>query len=86
MFTIFASHAAPSATLMFTSGDKESGAIGRYCGEPLYHASLAPDEYRRLLGRHDFEVVEYIAADPSCGHHTVWLARARPGEPNECGT
>ncbi len=75
MFPIFARHAAPSAALMFTSGDRASEAIGTYCGEPLYHASLAPDEYRQLLRQYGFEVVEYIAGDPSCEHHTVWLAQ-----------
>ena len=72
MFPVFAKHAAPSAALVFTSGDTASEVIGTYCGEPLYHASLAPEEYERLLTQHGFQVVHSVAGDPSC---TVWLAR-----------
>jgi cyclopropane fatty-acyl-phospholipid synthase-like methyltransferase len=79
MFSIFARHAAPSAALMFTSGDRDGEAIGTYCGEPLYHASLAPDEYQQLLDQEGFEVAAYVAGDPSCENHTVWLARHSKG-------
>ena len=46
MFSVFRAHAAPGAALMFTSGPRDGEAIGTYHGAPLYHASLAPDEYR----------------------------------------
>ena len=62
---------------MFTSGPSDGEAIGTFQGEPLYHASLSPDEYRALLDRHGFEVVAYEAEDPECGGHTIWLARLR---------
>lgn len=71
----FAAHAAPGAPLMFTSGPAEGEAIGSYQDEPLYHASLDPDEYERLLADHGFAVVSYVPEDPECGGHTVWLAR-----------
>ncbi|HJR15183.1 MAG TPA: class I SAM-dependent methyltransferase, partial [Rhodanobacteraceae bacterium] len=45
MFQMFDEHAAPNALLMFTSGTEHGEAIGEYHGEPLYHASLAPEEY-----------------------------------------
>lgn len=77
MFDVFAAHAAPGAALMFTSGDRNSEKIGSYRGEPLYHSSLAPAEYRRLLDDHGFEVERYVANDRTCGHHTIWLARRR---------
>ena len=51
-------------------------AIGSYQGERLYHASLAPGEYRGLLSSHGFDLVFHQAEDPLCGLHTVWLARA----------
>lgn len=47
----FASHARPTAPLMFTSGPEEGEVIGSYCGEPLYHASLDPVEYDKLLNK-----------------------------------
>jgi SAM-dependent methyltransferase len=76
MFAVFAKHAGRSAALMFTSGPAFGEAIGEYRGEPLYHASLAPDEYRSLLRSAGFEVMNHIAEDPDCGGHTAWLAAA----------
>ncbi len=76
MFPIFRRHAAPNAALMFTSGTSHGEAIGSYHGEPLYHASLAPEEYLRLLTANGFRVVAHIAEDPDCGGHSIWLAQA----------
>lgn len=77
MFAIFRGHAGANAALMFTSGPQAGEAIGTYQGEPLYHASLAPEEYRALLDEHGFDVVSYVPEDPTCGRHTIWLARSR---------
>lgn len=74
MFSRFAAHARAGAPLMFTSGTSEGEAIGSYCGEALYHASLTPAEYRTLLATNGFVVREFVASDASCGNHTVWLA------------
>ncbi len=75
MFRIFHQHAARGAALMFTSGPKDGVAIGTFGGEPLYHASLAPDEYRSLLVENGFDVVANIFDDPETGGHSIWLAR-----------
>ena len=75
MFPIFRAHAAPAAVLMFTSGPVHGEAIGSFAGEPLYHASLDPAEYRSLLDQNGFRVVLYVAEDPECGGHTIWLAQ-----------
>lgn len=75
MFPVFRAHAAPGAALLFTSGPREGEAIGSFEGDPLYHASLGPDEYRALLAEHGFGVVAHVPDDQSCGGHTVWLAR-----------
>lgn len=75
MFTIFRQHALPGAALIFTSGPAHGEAIGSFGGEPLYHASLAPEEYRSLLSEAGFRVVAHTANDPDCGGHTVWLAQ-----------
>ena len=77
MFPIFRDHAERGALLLFTSGPAFGEAIGAFEGEPLYHASLDPDEYRLLLDRNGFDVVAYTPEDPDCGGHTVWLARQR---------
>jgi SAM-dependent methyltransferase len=74
IFARFAAHAAPGAALMFTTGPAEGESIGSCHGEPLYHASLAPGEYRRLLEQHGFALRAHEADDVACGNHTVWLA------------
>jgi SAM-dependent methyltransferase len=76
MFPIFKLHAASGAALMFTSGTSYGVAIGSYRGEPLYHASLATEEYRTLLDANGFRVEAHVIEDPNCGGHTVWLSRA----------
>lgn len=79
MFPRFRALAAPGAALLFTSGPDAGEAIGSWCGEPLYHASLAPSEYRRLLGESGFGVHAHLPNDRDCGHHTVWLAVQEDG-------
>jgi len=74
MFPRFAAYAQRSAPLMFTSGPAEGEAIGACGGEPLYHASLGPAEYEQLLATNGFLVRAYVAKDPTCAEHTVWLA------------
>jgi len=75
MFPFFAAHAHPGAPLMFTSGPRYGEAIGDLYGEPLYHASLAQDEYRALLAANGFTVIDARMNDPDCGGHSIWLAR-----------
>ena len=77
MFPIFRAHAAPDAALMFTSGSAHGEAIGQLEGEPLYHASLDPAEYRQLLDSHGFDVVATVQEDETCGGRAVWLAQLR---------
>ena len=77
MFSIFKMYAAPMAGLMFTSGPTHGEAIGTFEGEPLYHGSLDPEEYRSLLGENGFDVRSHMVADPDCGLHTIWLAQGR---------
>lgn len=75
MFAVFRDHAAPGAALMFTSGPSAGEVVSEYRGDPLYHASLDRAEYEGLLAGHGFRVLRHLADDPSCGGHTVWLAR-----------
>ena len=70
MFALFAAHAAPRARLMFTSGPEAGVSVGEWRGEPLYHSSLAPEEYRSLLRGSGFQV-ESFTIDPDA---TVWTA------------
>ena len=75
MFPIFRAHAAAGARLMFTSGPAHGEAIGSFEGEELFHASLAPEEYRALLRINGFDIIDNVAQDPTCGDHTIWLCR-----------
>ena len=77
MFPVFAAHAEPEAALMFTAGPEAGERIGHVDGAPVYHASLAPKEYRALLAKAGFSVLRYVPEDPDCDLHTVWLARYR---------
>jgi predicted TPR repeat methyltransferase len=79
MFAVFAAHATPGAALMFTSGPAAGEAWGAVGGEPVYHASLDPEEYRELLDGAGFDVLDFRPDDPECDRHTIWLARFRDG-------
>jgi SAM-dependent methyltransferase len=78
MFPRLAAHLGPGGVLMFTSGDAEGERIGEWEGEPLFHASLAPQEYEALLRENGFCSIERKLVDPDCGGACVWLAQMRP--------
>jgi SAM-dependent methyltransferase len=71
LFARFAAHARPGAPLIFTSGPEHGEEIGQWMGEPLYHGSLGPDEYRALLAAAGFGGVSH---HPDRRSATVWLA------------
>lgn len=75
MFDVFARHLKPAATLIFTSGTEQGETIGTWRGEALYHASLDTAQYRALLDRQGFQVLDHVVEDPGCGGATIWLAR-----------
>lgn len=75
MFPIFKNHLKPAGLLVFTSGPERGEAIGDMNGNPLFHASLSPDEYRKLLNENGFDVESFHPEDKDCGGHTVWLCR-----------
>jgi len=80
MFAIFAAHAEPGAPLLFTCGPEKGEAVGSMYGEPLYHASLDEAEYSALLDANDMDLLDFVREDPTCGRHTICLARRRRGE------
>lgn len=75
MFGIFRQHANDGAALMFTAGPGHGEATGTLQGKPLYHASLAREEYESLLAAHGFLLLDHIVNDPDCGAATIYLAR-----------
>jgi SAM-dependent methyltransferase len=80
MFGVFARHLAPSAVLIFNSGPDYGEGVGEYRGDPLYHASLSPDEYAALLSGIDFEVIAHVEDWENGGGRTVWLSRGRASQ------
>jgi SAM-dependent methyltransferase len=75
MFPVFARHLAPGGALLFTSGPQDGEAVGAVDGAPVYHASLSPAAYAGLLEANGLAVRAFVAEDPDCDRHTVWLAR-----------
>ena len=75
MFGIFRQHANEGAALMFTAGPGRGEAIGTFQGKPLYHASLAREDYESLLAAQGFGLLDHIVEDPQCGGATIYLAR-----------
>jgi SAM-dependent methyltransferase len=80
MFSVFDAHAGDRAVLLFNTGPGhgESASTFTFKNEPLYHASLAPEEYRALLDRHGFEVIRHVTNDAQGGGRTAWLCRRKP--------
>lgn len=76
---LLAAHMAAGAALMLTVGPEDGEVDGHVGGERIYHASLAPDEYRRRLGELSIDVVQFVAEDAECGGQTVLLGRKREG-------
>lgn len=78
MFDVFARHTGPSAVLMFNTGPRDGESIGQYRGDPLYHASLGPDEYTALLDGIGLDVIAHVVEDrTNADGRTVWLAKRR---------
>ena len=78
MFKVFAEHSAETAILMFNTGPAYGEAVGSYRGDPLYHASLDPSDYRTHLDRFGFDLLAHVAEDSEAGGRTAWLAQQRP--------
>jgi ubiquinone/menaquinone biosynthesis C-methylase UbiE len=78
MFQTFARLLEPGGVLMFTSGSDAGEVWSENGGESLYHASLAPAEYRSLLEAHGLRVLQHVVDDAACGGATVWIAAIAP--------
>ncbi len=64
----------PGGSFMLTIGTAEGEVLGTVEGERVYHASLAPEEYRQRLHELGFEKIELVTEDPDCSRHSVLLA------------
>ena len=75
MFKIFENHINPGGILMFTSGPSDGEVWSDNGGEMLYHASLSPEEYKKLLTEHHFELIKNALDDE--GGAYIWIARCQ---------
>lgn len=82
MFPRFAAHAGPGAPLIFAAGPRHGEAIGEWQSEPLYHASLAPGEYRALLESNGFDPLLFRPGMPVADGPSVWLAQRKVMPPS----
>ena len=76
---IFCRHLRPGGALLLTVGDEAGEVLGIVNGEQVYHASLAPAEYRSILEQHGFTAIEIVLRDPDCDQHSVLLASGDTG-------
>jgi 2-polyprenyl-3-methyl-5-hydroxy-6-metoxy-1,4-benzoquinol methylase len=65
----------PGGRLLFNSGPSRGTSMGEYRGDPLFHASLDPADYRAAFVKAGLAEMAHVAEDPGCGGATVWLAR-----------
>ncbi len=68
-------HLDRDGALLLTVGTRDGEVMGTVGGEPIYHSSLDPDEYRRILDDLGLAVIAFVPEDPDCDGHTVLLAR-----------
>lgn len=74
---LLARHLSPGGALLLTVGPADGEVAGTVEGDPVYHASLAPEEYRRLMDEAGLAIVDFVPEDPTCDYHSVLLASAR---------
>lgn len=66
---------AAGAVALFNAGPAGGEAIGRWRGEDLYHASLAPEAYRVMLKDAGYDLVTEDLVSQDRANTGVWLAR-----------
>lgn len=50
---------------LFNTGPNRGVSIGEFAGEPFYHASLSPDEYRAVFAQSGLGELAHKAEDPT---------------------
>lgn len=76
MAAVYARHLKPGGSLMFIGGPKRGVAMGTWMGEPLFHGSLDPAEYRAGLRAAGLVGIEesVLSSDTDEGAR-VWTGR-----------
>ena len=66
---------APNGQALFNTGPAKGISIDSYQGQPLYHESLSPQEYRAAFVRAELKEIDYHPDEPGCGGRTIWFVR-----------
>jgi len=72
-----ADHLVPGGVLMLTVGPGAGEVVGRVGDDQVYHASLATEDFARILAANGMEMIEFVPEDPTCDGATVLLAARR---------
>lgn len=76
MAAVYARHLRPGGLLMFIGGPRRGVAMATWMGQPLYHASLDPPEYRAGLERAGMVDIDEAELKSGCDDPArVWTAR-----------
>ena len=70
-----AKHLLPKGALLLTVGPHDGEVAGCVGDDPIYHASLAFEEYSRILSRHGMQVKSHAPEAPTCYGMTLLLAQ-----------
>lgn len=65
----------PNGRLMLTVGPQAGEVCGYVGGEAVYHSSLSPAEYAKLLEENGLLLTAFVAEDPGCNGHSVLMAK-----------
>ncbi|MES2987180.1 MAG: class I SAM-dependent methyltransferase [Pseudomonadota bacterium] len=65
----------PGGAMLFNTGPARGESPGYQFGEDIYHASLAPFEYRALFEEFGLLEIAFSPDDAATGGRTVWLVR-----------
>lgn len=76
---ILADHIGPGGRLLVTVGPEAGEIEGMVGSEQVYHASLSPAEYAKILEDNGMLLTAFVADDPGCQGQTVLMARKRGG-------
>lgn len=62
----FSRHLNPGGTLLTTVGHFAGEVLGKVEGEPVYHSSFSPDQYKKILQSEGFDDIQLAIKDAFC--------------------
>jgi len=68
-------HLQPEGALLLTVGPHDGEVAGCVGDDPIYHASLSPNEYRDILSGLKVKIQDFAPEDPDCYGMTILLGQ-----------